>query len=274
MSNLALRTISGAGFVVIMLCGLLINQYIFAALVIFMMITMMREFYRMSMGSRHLASQILAIAAGVAEFCLLFSLFNWNLGIKFIALPLSVLMAIPISAVLSRDHENVSDFAYILAGILYIAIPLTLSNVVAFRGGEFSARLLLCFFILIWCSDVGAYAAGKFFGEGKRKMAQDISPKKTWVGFFGGLLFCIVSAIVIKLTGIFDYHWGHCLALAALIHVGGVFGDLFESLWKRHFGFKDSGNIIPGHGGMLDRFDSTLIAMPLGAIYLSIMGLL
>ena len=132
--------------------------------------------------------------------------------------------------------------------------------------------------IIIGCvtCDTCAYCIGKLIGHKfiSSKPFPEISPKKTWVGFFGGLLFCMVSAIVIKLTGIFDYHWGHCIALAALIHVGGVFGDLFESLWKRHFGFKDSGNIIPGHGGMLDRFDSTLIAMPLGAIYLSIMGLL
>ena len=76
------------------------------------------------------------------------------------------------------------------------------------------------------------------------------------------------------LVGLWDFPWYHCLILAAIMDIGGVFGDLFESLWKRHFGVKDSGNIIPGHGGMLDRFDSTLIAMPLGAIYLSIMGLL
>ena len=257
-----------------MLCGLLFSPYLFGALVVFMMVTMMLEFYRMSIGKRRGVSQWIAILAGIAEFSLLFATLHWGLPKRLIALPLTLLMAIPVSAVLSKDREHMADFTYIMAGLIYIAMPLTLSNLIAFRDGEFSARLLLCFFILIWCSDIGAYTVGKFFGEGKRKLAPGISPKKTWVGFFGGMAFCIVSAIVIMLAGLWDFPWYHCIALAVIMDVGGVFGDLFESLWKRHFGVKDSGNIIPGHGGMLDRFDSTLVAMPLGAIYLSIMGLL
>ena len=274
MSNLALRTISGIGFIAVMLCGLLINQYLFAALVLLMMVAMMLEFYRMSMGKRHTGAKIIAIATGISEFVLLFAHFNWGLELKWIALPLIPLMAIPISAVLSEDRSHPRDIAYIFTGLPYIALPLVLSNIIAFKGGEFNARLLLCFFILIWCSDIGAYTVGKFLGNGKRKLAEDISPKKTWVGFFGGLAFCMAAAIVIMFTGLYDFPWYHCLVLALILHVGGVFGDLFESLWKRQCGVKDSGNIIPGHGGMLDRFDSTLVAMPLGAIYLSLTGLL
>lgn len=274
MKNITLRTISGTGFVAVMLCGLLISRYLFGALVLFIMVAMMLEFYRMSMGSRHRVCQSLAITAGVSEFVLLFGLFSWGLPGSVIALPMVFLMAIPIAAVFSRDHMHMGDIAYVLAGILYIALPLTLSNLIAFKGGDFSARLLLSFFILIWCSDIGAYTIGKFFGKGKRKLAEHISPQKTWVGFFGGLGFCMLAAIVIMLTGLFDFPWYHCLALAVIMDIGGVAGDLFESLWKRHFGVKDSGAIIPGHGGMLDRFDSTLVAMPLGALYLSIMGLI
>ena len=274
MSNLALRTISGIGFIAVMLCGLLINQYLFAALVLLMMVAMMLEFYRMSMGRRHPGTKAIAITTGVSEFALLFAHFNWGLELKWIALPIILLMAIPISSVLSKDRSHPRDIAYIFTGLPYIALPLVLSNIIAFKGGEFNARLLLCFFILIWCSDIGAYTVGKFLGNGKRKLAEDISPKKTWVGFFGGLAFCMIAAIVIMFTGLYDFPWYHCLVLALIMDVGGVFGDLFESLWKRQCGVKDSGNIIPGHGGMLDRFDSTLVAMPLGAIYLSLTGLL
>ena len=131
MSNLALRTISGTGFIAIMLCGLLFSPYLFGALILFIMVATMLEFYRMSMGARHAVSQAIAIAAGVAEFSLLFSTLYWGLSPRFVALPLTLLMAIPISAVLSKDHEHMRDFAYILAGILYIAIPLTLSNLIA-----------------------------------------------------------------------------------------------------------------------------------------------
>lgn len=274
MKNVTLRTISGIGFIAVMLCGLLVNQYLFGVLVLAIMVGMMLEFYRMSMGSRHRTARIMAIAASVSEFVLLFSMFNWGIDVHFVALPLMLLMAIPVSAVLSKDHLHMADIAYVLAGILYIAIPLTLSNIIAFRDGAFSARLLLCFFILIWCSDIGAYTVGILFGKGKKKMAEQISPNKTWVGFAGGMAFCMLAAIGIMLAGLFDLPWYHCLALAVIMDIGGVFGDLFESLWKRHFGVKDSGDIIPGHGGLLDRFDSTLVAMPLGAIYLSITGLI
>lgn len=274
MSNLAVRTISGIAFVLVMLGGLLVNRYLFAALLIFMMVTMMLEFFRMAMGKRHIAAQIIAIAIGVSEFSLLFAYYNWGIHIRFVVLPVSLLMALLISAIFSKDRQHIEDYAYVLGGLLYIGVPLTLSNTVAFRGTEFNTALLLCFFILIWCSDIGAYGLGLALGKGSKKMAPDISPKKTWVGFFGGLLFSSIAAIVLMLTGIFSFPWYHCIVLAMLIHASGVCGDLFESLWKRHFGVKDSGTLIPGHGGMLDRFDSTLIAMPIGAIYLSMVGLL
>ena len=274
MSNLALRTISGAVFVVIMLCGLLISPYLFAALIIFMMVVMLMEFYRMSMGRRHYLSRGLAIAAGVSEFCLLFFYFQLDIDPKFVPLPLTLLMAVMISAIFCKGKDHMEDYAYILAGLFYIAIPLSLSNFVAFRGGSFNTLMLLGFFILIWCSDIGAYTIGRAFGRDSRKLAPEISPKKTWSGFWGGMTFCIAASIVLWATGIFNFPWYHCLILAVIIDLGGVCGDLFESLWKRHFDVKDSGHIIPGHGGLLDRFDSTLIAVPLGAIYLSIANLL
>jgi len=181
-----------------------------------------------------------------------------------------------ISSVLCHDKVHIDDIAYIFTGLVYIAAPLSLSNVIAFRDGDFSGRWLLIFFILIWCSDVGAFCIGSLASRHHecKKMAPEISPKKTWAGFWGGLIFCILAAIVLNCTSLMDIPLLHCVALAAIVHCGGVFGDLFESLWKRHFGVKDSGRIIPGHGGMLDRFDSTFIAMPLGAIYLSLTCLL
>jgi phosphatidate cytidylyltransferase len=274
MSNIALRIASGLVFVAIILGGLLISKYLFAVLFIFLMTAMMLEFYRMTMGKRNLASQILAIATAICGFAVSFALFNWNLSTRFLSLPIMMLMTIPISAVLSKDKGHMEDYAYILTGILYIATPLVFSNTIVFKDTEFNASLLLYFFILIWCSDIGSYCIGVAFGKGKKQMASDISPKKTWVGFFGGLAFCITGAIVMMLSGLFEYPWYHCLALALIMHAACVVGYLFESLWKRRFGIKDSGSIIPGHGGMLDRLDSTLFAIPMGAIYLSIVGLL
>ena len=100
------------------------------------------------------------------------------------------------------------------------------------------------------------------------KLFPSISPKKSWIGFWGGLLTSVGVAVVLRLAGLFNFDMIHCIAMAILLCVTGVYGDLIESQWKRHYNVKDSGNIIPGHGGLLDRFDSALIAIPIGIIYL------
>ena len=275
MNNLLKRTISGTGFVAVMLACLLLSRWLFAALVVFMTVTMMHEFYRLSIGRRYMGLQWLGIASGVVLFGLLFAVRSFGMPGHLLGIAIVPVICTMIGAIFTRDREHIGDFAFILAGLVYIAAPLSLSNLVAFReAGTFNASLLLCFFILIWCSDIGAYLFGTAFGqkENSRKLAPHISPKKSWVGFWAGMATCILAALGLSALGLLEIPAAHCCALAAIIHAGGVCGDLFESLWKRHFGVKDSGSLIPGHGGMLDRFDSTLIAMPLGAVYLSLTG--
>ena len=141
--------------------------------------------------------------------------------------------------------------------------------------GEFNGRLLLCFFAIIWGSDVGAYLFGMGLGQkyGK-KLFPSISPKKSWIGFWGGLVTAVGVAVALHYAGLFCFDLVHCIFMGVLLCVAGVYGDLIESQWKRHYNVKDSGNIIPGHGGLLDRFDSALIAIPIGIIYLVVMNVL
>ena len=128
---------------------------------------------------------------------------------------------------------------------------------------------------MIWCSDVGAFAFGISLGKiFPQKLFPSVSPKKTWIGFIGGLVSSVLAAFALYEFGILKFPLIHCLILSFIMSVTGVYGDLFESQWKRVYGVKDSGKIIPGHGGFLDRFDSTLMAMPFGAIYLAIFDLL
>jgi len=169
------------------------------------------------------------------------------------------------------DHKDFKEYAYVLSGLLYIGLPLALSPFVVSTGeGGYSGLLMLAFFIIIWSSDVGAYCFGMLFGQKiwPAKMCPEISPKKSWAGFFGGWLTVLVAAYILIRTGMIDFPVVHVLVMASLMHVTGVFGDLFESLWKRQFGVKDSGNIMPGHGGLLDRFDSALFAIPTAYVYL------
>lgn len=277
MTNTTIRTISGAGFIVFTLGCLLFSPYLYAAYIILIMLFMMSEFYRMAMGKdQYKFSRLLAMMAGVILFGLIFAYANFNLNIKYVSLAIIPVMIVMINSLLVKDKTEFGNFAFIYTGFLYIAIPLALSNLIAFRHGEFSGILLICFFIIIWCSDTGAYIAGCSLGTrpGSKKLCPTISPNKSWAGFWGGMILASTAAVVLHFTSLLNIPIIHCIVLGIIMHVSGVFGDLFESMWKRYFNVKDSGAIIPGHGGILDRFDSTLFAVPFGAIYLALFNLL
>ena len=276
MNNVTVRTLSGIGFIVVMLSCLLLNKFLFAALIIFIMAGMMTEFYKLTMGTLYRFSRILAISAGVILFILMFLAVVYRLPIRFVSLALPPIFVVMINSLYVKDKTEFGKFSNIYTGLLYIAVPLALSNLIAFdRDGNLNGTLLICFFIIIWCSDIGAFVFGITLGQkfGK-KLFPSISPKKSWVGFWGGMFTAIVASIVLYFTGLLVFPFVHCIILAIVMDVAGVYGDLFESQWKRYYNVKDSGNIIPGHGGLLDRFDSTLLAVPVGAIYLVIMNLL
>ena len=155
---------------------------------------------------------------------------------------------------------------------MYIALPFSLLNVLAFNATSdglvaFNTLLPLSVFIFLWVNDTGAYCAGSLLG--RHKLFPRISPGKSWEGSIGGGLFVLAAAYIISIY--FDgvllttIEW---LGLGLVVTVFGTWGDLVESLFKRTLGIKDSGNILPGHGGMLDRFDSALLAIPTAVIYL------
>lgn len=275
MKNVTIRTISGIGFVLVMLACLLWSQWLFGALVIFMMVGMMSEFYTITMGDRYKVSRALAILAGVVLFALIYLVAAYQMPVKYVALSIVPVIVVMINSLYVEDKSDYAKFSNLYTGLIYIAVPLALSNLVAFRNGHFSGMLLVSFFVLIWSSDIGAYIFGMTLGQkyGK-KLFPSVSPKKTWIGYWGGMFFAIMAAHILNLTGMLSLPMLHSVILAIVMHVAGVYGDLFESQWKRIYGIKDSGTIIPGHGGLLDRFDSTLLAMPVGALYLSLFDLL
>ena len=275
MKNVTIRTISGIGFVLVMLACLLWSQWLFGALVIFMMVGMMSEFFTITMGDRYKVSRALAILAGVVLFALIYLVAAYQMPVKYVALSIVPVIVVMINSLYVEDKTDYAKFSNLYTGLIYIAVPLALSNLVAFRNGHFSGMLLVSFFVLIWSSDIGAYIFGMALGQkyGK-KLFPSVSPKKTWIGYWGGMFFAIMAAHILNLTGMLSLPMLHSVILAIVMHVAGVYGDLFESQWKRIYGIKDSGNIIPGHGGLLDRFDSTLLAMPVGALYLSLFDLL
>ena len=275
MSNFWTRTISGAVFIAVVLAGLLIDKWLFAAMMLLVSVVMLQEFYSLSIGHRARKSRILAIITGASLFCLIFLINAGFIPAVYASVAILPLLGIMVSSLYVKGNDDFRLYPYIYTGLLYIAIPLAVSNYLAFdREGNFSGLLILGFLCIIWCSDVGAYCVGSLFGKGGEKMCPEISPKKSWAGFWGGMGFSVLAGVLLSVFGLFDFPWIHAAILSVIMHVAGVYGDLFESRWKRVCGVKDSGTIIPGHGGLLDRFDSALFAVPSGALYLLLTGLL
>ena len=275
MNNTVTRTVSGIVFLAVVIAGLLIDKYLYAALITFMMVTMLYEFYKMTMGERFPRSRILAILVGCSAFLILFCIMAFGWDVRLISLSAVLLLVLMASTLFVKDKADFKLFSFLYTGLLYIAVPLAFSNFVVFdKAGGFDGRPMLAFLIIIWASDVGAYCIGMLLGKYTGKLFPSVSPKKTWAGFWGGLLFAVLAGLILDWTGLWTYPMVHAVILSSIMHVAGVFGDLFESQWKRVCDIKDSGSIIPGHGGMLDRFDSALFAIPAGVIYMVLIGLL
>ena len=181
-----------------------------------------------------------------------------------------------VSELYTKNKNAVHDLSYTMLGQMYVALPLSIINVLAFRTAtdgniHFYYLLPLSVFIFLWTSDTGAYCVGSLFG--KHKLFPRISPAKSWEGSIGGGVLVLVAAFLVSLldqnhgnlSGLNTLQW---LGLGLVVTVFGTWGDLVESLIKRTLGIKDSGTILPGHGGMLDRFDGSLLAIPASAVYI------
>jgi len=195
--------------------------------------------------------------------------------VVFVPYILSILYLL-ISELYLKNENPINSWAYTMLGQMYIAMPFSMINVLAFqqvKPGQvtFDYLLPLSIFIFLWTNDTGAYLCGSLLG--KHKLFPRISPKKSWEGSIGGgILVLIVAGVIGYFANIGATP--HMLSIPGWVGLGlvvvffGTWGDLVESLLKRTLGVKDSGNILPGHGGMLDRFDSSLLAIPAAVVYL------
>ena len=182
-----------------------------------------------------------------------------------------------VSELYLKQEDPIHDWAYTMMGQLYIALPFSLLNALAFHIDPegfvmFDPVLPLCMFVFLWINDAGAYICGSLLG--RHKLFPRISPGKSWEGSIGGgILVMIVAVVIWHLTEAYGYNhfalthiqWA---GLGLVVVIFGTWGDLIESLFKRTLGIKDSGNVLPGHGGMLDRFDSSLMAIPSAVVYI------
>jgi phosphatidate cytidylyltransferase len=274
--NLIVRTITGILFVAVMVSGFLNAM---AMMLLFCIITGLTLWEYTGLVNNYVAdTTVNRFISTVGGVYLLIAVGAWASGIVtgFAVLVPYILTIIYllISELYTKSANAVADWAYTMLGQLYIALPLALINILAFPVQDiqyYDMYLPLSVFILLWCNDAGAYCVGSLIG--KHKLFPRISPGKTWEGSIGGGVIAIIAAGIIGYL-VNNSDAGHLLnvwewlGLAVIVVVFGTWGDLVESLFKRTIGIKDSGNILPGHGGMMDRFDSSLMAIPAAVIYL------
>ena len=271
-SNFLQRAITGILFVGVLVGCILYDPWTFSALFVVISALTIREF-------GHLINQVegvsinknITMLAGVYLYMAVMA-FCTNLSGSKIFLPyLLLIMYLMISELYLKKENPVMNWAYSMLSQLYIALPFAMLTVLSFHTSpmdtsvSYNPILPLSVFVFIWLSDTGAYCVGSLIG--RHRLFERISPKKSWEGSIGGGIVAIGSSFI------FAHYFpimnmAEWAGLALIVVIFGTWGDLTESLLKRQLHIKDSGAILPGHGGMLDRFDSALMAIPAAVVYL------
>jgi phosphatidate cytidylyltransferase len=235
------------------------------------------EYYALIKKSGAKPNIILGILTSLSAYILSTLIAAELLEIKYIAVLMLFLLTAMIAELYNKEENPFDRLAHTFFPVLYVGLPLCLFPFAAFSHtglstllphncGVFSPGLIIGFFALTWANDTGAYLVGITIG--RHRLFERISPKKSWEGFFGGVIFAALLGWLLSgwLGVVSSFQW---VVIALIVSVFGTYGDLIESMLKRSVGVKDSGNIMPGHGGFLDRFDSALVAFPV--VYLFIL---
>lgn len=271
MSKLLTRTITGIVLVLVMLAAMLLSEYSYAALFLLILIGASIEFSQFFSQSKVAPGKWASLFVSALLFISFFLIAKQVVGFEVLSLFPLLFLAVMAAEMYRKKEMPLENIAVTLLSILYIALPLGLTNYLVFPGFQetvvFNPRLLIALFVIIWVHDSGAYLVGVSIG--KHRLFERISPKKSWEGAFGGTLAAMGAAwgIARFIPEISLMHW---IVISVLVVAFSTFGDLTESMFKRYFGIKDSGNILPGHGGILDRFDSLLFAAPVFVAYLKL----
>ena len=275
MNNFWTRTLTGTVFVAVMIGGIWWSYWSMAVLFFVIVVLGLWEFYSLIERKGFNPRKLLGVALGISVFSFFVTasrlmdhyIIAFGLGTLF----LSVILVV--TELFLRAENPFANIAFGFFGILYIAVPFALLTVPVCEGGlvspyRYLPNSLLGYFFLLWANDTFAYLVGR--GIGKTKLFERISPKKTWEGTIGGILCAqgIAYLLSIYFTELPLRDW---MVVGAMVSVFGTLGDLVESMFKRSLGVKDSGTILPGHGGILDRFDGVFLSAPFVVTYIELM---
>ena len=280
MKNLMVRTLSGLVLVAVFVGAVLGSQWSFGALLLLILVGGQTEFYKLAREPGLSPQRWMGLAVGVLLFALNFIVFRQfsrsvtdEAGGAVLYLLLYIGLLLPtlfVCELFRRSATPLANLGATLLGVLYVAVPLSLLLYVPVLAGDgvWRPETVLCYIFIIWANDVFAYLVGMTFG--RHRLCERLSPKKSWEGFFGGLAGAVATGLAAAYALDANYWvWG---GLALVASLSGVAGDLVESMFKREAGVKDSGQVIPGHGGVLDRFDALLLSAPYVFLYLLLVG--
>lgn len=276
MNNLIVRALTGIVFVAVLVGGTLFSPITFT--VLFAAITGLTVWEFSTNVNRYAGASVNRLINTVAAVYLFVAFGGFCADYvpskAFIPYLISVVYLL-ISELYLQKPDPLKNWAYAFASQMYVALAFSLLNVLAFRYDALTNRTLfepiypLSIFLFLWTSDTGAYCCGSLLHKRfPAKLFERISPNKSWVGSIGGGILCLVVAYALWQVAPNLLTLAQWMGLGITVCVFGTWGDLVESLFKRQLGIKDSGNILPGHGGMLDRFDSSLLAIPAAVLYL------
>ena len=272
-NNFIQRAVTGVLFVIVLVGCILYSPLSFGILFTIISVLSVHEFAQLVSKSSEVSINKTITALGGAYLFLALMSFctQQSVGARVFLPYLGLLLYMMITELYLKKKNPTGNWAYSMLSQLYVALPFALLNVLAFQNSSetgsvtYNPILPLSIFVFIWLSDTGAYCVGSLIG--KNRLFERISPKKSWEGSIGGGIFSIASSLGFAHFFPFMPGW-QWVGLAIVVVIFGTWGDLTESLMKRQLGIKDSGNILPGHGGMLDRFDSALMAIPAAVVYL------
>ena len=276
MSNLFRRTLTGACIVIFILGGLWLHPVTFFVVGLVLMTCTQYEYCNLIRNEGARPQVVLGITTSVVSYVTSTLVALGTIPVRSFLILIPLMSVIMVVELYRKQEKPFDSLAHTFFSVLYTALPFSMFPFAAFGKTGMSALLpnnniifspgiVIGFFILIWSNDTGAYLTG--VSVGRHKMIERISPKKTWEGFFGGLIIAALIAWLISgWLGVVDKtHW---IIISIIISVAGTYGDLIESMLKRDTGVKDSGNILPGHGGFLDRFDSAILSFPLVFLFI------
>lgn len=274
LKNLIVRTLSGVVLAIVVLGGIAWSQWSFGVLLALLLIVGMSEFYTLAEKHGNRPQRFVGLIAGMVLLGLNFAFVcddiqilgsahrTFGAGMAFLLLLMPVMF---ICELYRRGENPIANIATTLLGVVYVAMPVSLMCYFPIITSDVWNPAVMIFFIfIIWANDVFAYLVGMSIG--RTKLCERLSPKKSWEGFFGGVIGAVAMGLVAaRMLGGSYAEWA---VLALIASVTGVLGDLVESMFKRAAGVKDSGTLIPGHGGVLDRFDAMLLAAPFVFVYM------